>query len=46
LASQFFQGTTTAVEDESGLLGRLKKVFCSEEDDSDDAKDNRRQGKA
>jgi len=46
LTSQFFQGAKTVAEDESGLLGRLKKVFCSEEDDSDDDKDNRRQGKA
>ncbi|XP_020601247.1 dnaJ homolog subfamily A member 3, mitochondrial-like isoform X2 [Orbicella faveolata] len=40
------KGAKTVAEDESGLLGRLKKVFCSEEDDSDDDKDNRRQGKA
>ncbi|XP_078369632.1 dnaJ homolog subfamily A member 3, mitochondrial-like isoform X2 [Oculina patagonica] len=40
------KGTKTAAEDDSGLLGRLKKVFCSEEDESDEDKDNRRQGKA
>lgn len=33
-------------EDDSGLLGRLKKAFCRDDDEEDDDKDNRRQGKA
>ena len=40
----FFQGTKTATEDETGFLGRLKKAFCSDEDEDDT--DNRRQGNA
>ena len=40
------QGTKTTAEDDSGLLGRLKKAFCGDDDEDDDDKDNRRQGKA
>lgn len=29
------------VEDDSGLLGCLKKVFCGDDDEDDDDKDNR-----
>ena len=46
LALQFFQGTKTACEDDSGFLGRLKKVFYPEEEEVDDNKDKRHQGKA
>ena len=46
LALQFFQGTKTACEDDSGFLGRLKKVFYPEEDEVDENKDKRHQGKA
>lgn len=45
LALQFSQGTKTACEDDSGILGRLKKVFYPE-DEVDDDKDKRQQGKA
>lgn len=40
------QSTKTTAEDDSGLLGRLKKAFCRDEDEDDDNKDNRRQGNA
>ena len=46
LALQFFQGTKTACEDDNGFLGRLKKVFYPEEEEVDDNKDKRHQGKA
>lgn len=40
------KGTKTACEDDSGFLGRLKKVFYPEEEEVDDNKDKRHQGKA
>ena len=46
LALQFFQGTKTACEDDSGFLGRLKRVFYPEEEEDVDDNDKRQQGKA